>query len=164
LSALLICSKERGYHTLGCLGITLIGFILVCVITGPTPRYICLCILVFGSYASAPLTIVWLAGNTPAPGKRSLVLGFNGWGNLAGVIGSQLFRAEYAPRYLPAFYASLGIIIVAWFGYDSYRFTLKYVNKRRARLMSGWTEEQIETEKRDDVRYADKKYTFVYGL
>jgi len=30
--------------------------------------------------------------------------------------------------------------------------------------MSGWTEEQIETEKRDDVRYADKKYTFVYGL
>lgn len=28
------------------------------------------------------------------PGKRSLVLGVNGWGNLAGVIGSQLYRPE----------------------------------------------------------------------
>ena len=149
---------------MGCLGITLIGFILVCVITAPTPRYICLCILLFGSYASAPLTIVWLSGNTPAPGKRALVLGFNGWGNLAGVIGSQLFRPSYAPRYLPAFYASLGIIIVAWIGYASYRFTLKVVNRRRAKILAGWTEEQIEMEKTDDVRYADKKYTFVYGL
>jgi hypothetical protein len=105
-----------------------------------------------------------LAGNTPAPGKRSLVLGFNGWGNLAGVIGSQLFRPSYAPRYLPAFYASLGIVIVALFGYASYRFTLKYVNKKRAKIIAGWTEEQIETEKTDDVRYADKKLTFVYGL
>jgi hypothetical protein len=91
-------------------------------------------------------------------------LGFNGWGNLAGVIGSQLFRPSYAPRYLPAFYASLGIIIVAWIGYASYRLTLKVVNRRRAKILAGWTEEQIEMEKTDDVRYADKKYTFVYGL
>jgi hypothetical protein len=105
-----------------------------------------------------------LSGNTPAPGKRALVLGFNGWGNLAGVIGSQLFRAEYAPRYLPAFYASLGIIIVAFIGYATYRFTLKFVNTRRAKIVACWTEEQIQTEKIDDVRYADKKLTFVYGL
>ena len=149
---------------MACLGITIVGFILVCVITGPTPRYVSLCILVFGSYASAPLTIAWLSGNTPVPGKRALVLGFNGWGNLAGVIGSQLFRAEYAPRYLPAFYASLGIIIVAWLGYASYRYTLKYVNDKRAKILARWTYDQIQTEKTDDVRYADKKYTFVYGL
>jgi hypothetical protein len=159
-----IHSKERGYHTLGCLVIVLIGLILVCVITAPTPRYVCLCILLFGSYASAPLTIVWLSGNTPAPGKRVLVLGFNGWGNLAGVIGSQLFRASYAPRYLPSFYASLGIIIVALLGYASYRFTLKWVNARRARMIAGWSEAEVEAEKTNDVRYADKKYTFVYGL
>ena len=80
------------------------------------------------------------------------------------MIGSQLFRAEYAPRYLPAFYASLGIIIVAFIGYAAYRFTLKSVNKRRARTIADWSEEQIEDEKINDVRYADKKLTFVYGL
>ena len=80
------------------------------------------------------------------------------------MIGSQLFRAEYAPRYLPAFYASLGIIIVAFIGYAAYRFTLKFVNKRRARTIADWSEEQIEDERINDVRYADKKLTFVYGL
>jgi hypothetical protein len=36
----------------------------------------------------------------PEPGKRALVLGVNGFGNLSGVIGSQLFRKSYAPEYL----------------------------------------------------------------
>jgi hypothetical protein len=66
--------------------------------------------LTFGSYVSAPLTAAWLSGNTPGmqfldhfilkggtniyiePGKRSLVLGMNGFGNLAGIIGSELFQ------------------------------------------------------------------------
>jgi len=107
--------------------------------------------------------MVWLAGNTPAAGKRALVLGFNGWGNLAGIIGSQLFRASYAARYLPAFYASLEIIIASSLGYASYRFTLTWVNKRRAKIIEGWTEAEIQAEKTNDVKYADK-YTFVYAL
>jgi hypothetical protein len=63
-------------------------------------KYAGLCILLFGSYVSAPLTVAWLSGNTPEPGKRALVLGVNGFGNLSGVIGSQLFRKSYAPDYL----------------------------------------------------------------
>jgi hypothetical protein len=55
------------------------------------------------------------------PGKRSLVLGVNGFGNLSGVIGAQLFRAEYAARYLIPFYATLGFIAFALVGYIGYR-------------------------------------------
>jgi hypothetical protein len=51
-------------------------------------RYGALCILQIGAYSAPPLTTAWLANNTPAPGKRTLILGLNGWGNLAGVIGS----------------------------------------------------------------------------
>lgn len=156
--------RERGWHIVGALAINLLGLILVAVITTPVPRFVCLCILLFGSYASAPLTIAWLSSNTPEPGKRSLVLGINGWGNLAGVISSELFRSQFAPRYLVPFYASLAFIGVSMLGYVVYRYALLSVNKRRRRVLESWTAEQVASERTDDVRYADKKMTFVYGL
>lgn len=98
------------------------------------------------------------------PGKRSLVIGINGFGNLSGVIGSQLFRAKYKPRYLVPFYVTLGIIAVALLGYVAYRYTLQAVNRYRAKKVAQWSAEDIEHERTSNKRYADKKYTFVYGL
>ena len=111
--------KERGYHIFCGLLIALVGLIITVTVHGHGGKYAGLCILLFGSYVSAPLTVAWLSGNTPGqshyryletsslltrcatePGKRALVLGVNGFGNLSGVIGSQLFRKSYAPSYL----------------------------------------------------------------
>lgn len=50
-----------------------------------------------GIFTAGPLVAAWLAGNTPWRGTRSVVLGVNGWSNLAGVIAGQLFNAKYAP-------------------------------------------------------------------
>jgi hypothetical protein len=138
--------------------------------------------LTFGSYVSAPLTAAWLSGNTPGmqflghfilkgraniyiePGKRSLVLGMNGFGNLAGIIGSELFQSSYAPRYLIPFYATLGFVAAALVGYLAYRYTLLAVNKWRARQMEGWTDVDREAERLSEKRFGDKKFTFMYGL
>ena len=59
---------ERGYHILGGIGIGVIGLILTVTIDHNSGKYAGLCILLFGCYVSAPLTVAWLAGNTP--GKR----------------------------------------------------------------------------------------------
>lgn len=88
----------------------------------------------------------------------------NGFGNLAGVIGSQLFQAKYAPRYLLPFYVTLGFVATAFIGYLSYRYTFVAVNKWRKGKMEGWTEEEKEEENFSSVRYGDKKYTFTYSL
>lgn len=181
-------SKERGYHIVGGLVICLVGLIMTITILEDHGRYIGLCILLAGSYIMAPLTMAWLSGNTPGkpiaakyiytssrsfqlinrlsaePGKRSLVLGVNGFGNLAGVIGSQLFRPKYAPRYLVPFYAALGFIAFSIIGYLAYRFTLQAVNKHRAQRLSSWSESDIENEQFVETRLGDKKYTFVYSL
>jgi hypothetical protein len=128
--------------------------------------------------------MAWLSGNTPgknnilwpfilliifshvslAPGKRSLVIGVNGFGNLAGVIGSQLFRSEFGPTYLVPLHATLGFIAFSLVGYIAYRFTLRAVNKYRLRKISTWSELDIENERENDLRLGDKKYTFVYSL
>lgn len=99
-----------------------------------------------------------------APGKRSLVIGVNGFGNLAGVIGSQLFRSEYGPTYLIPLHATLGFIAFSLVGYTAYRFMLRAVNKYRIRKMLTWSELDIENERDNDLRLGDKKYTFIYSL
>jgi hypothetical protein len=127
-------------------------------------QYTGLCILLFGSYIAAPLTIAWLSGNTPEPGKRSLILGVNGFGNLAGVIGSQLYKGRYAPRYLLPFYVTLGFVAAALAGYIAYRFSLKAVNKRKEAILADMSIDEVRAERADDKRYADRKWTFMYGL
>ncbi|KIX94011.1 uncharacterized protein Z520_10348 [Fonsecaea multimorphosa CBS 102226] len=156
--------KERGYHIFVSLVIELVGLIITVTVQHHGGKYAGLCILLFGSYVSAPLTVAWLSGNTPEPGKRALVLGVNGFGNLSGVIGSQLFRSSYAPKYLIPFYVTLGFIAVALAGYLAYRFTLAAVNRRRQAKVDAMSPEEIEDEKTNPQRYGDKKYTFIYGL
>jgi predicted MFS family arabinose efflux permease len=156
--------KERGYHILGGLLIGIIGLILTVTITSKVGQYISLCVLLSGVYISAPLTMAWLSGNTPEPGKRALVLGVNGFGNLGGVIGAQLYRQRYRPHYKVPFYVTLGFLAIALVGYVSYRFLLAAVNKRKMAILSTMSAEEIESERLNDRRYADKKFTFMYGL
>ncbi|KAH8626263.1 hypothetical protein IG631_18281 [Alternaria alternata] len=156
--------KERGYHIIIGTFFALVGLIITVTAPSHHAQYAGLCILLFGSYISAPLTVAWLSGNNPEPGKRSLVLGVNGFGNLAGVIGSQLYKKRYAPRYLTPFYATLGFVAAALIGYTAYRFILKAVNRRKMIWAEGRSAEQIEAERLDSTRYADAKMSFLYGL
>ncbi|KAK7421662.1 hypothetical protein QQX98_002129 [Neonectria punicea] len=156
--------KERGYHIVGGILVAITGLILTVTVPSCTGKYISLCVLLSGIYVSAPLTVAWLSGNTPEPGKRSLVLGVNGFGNLGGIIGAQLYRPRFAPDYHVPFYVTLGFLVVALVGYLSYRFMLAAVNKRKQAVLAVMTEEEVEHERLDERRYADKKLTFMYGL
>ncbi|KAH7013237.1 major facilitator superfamily domain-containing protein [Ilyonectria destructans] len=156
--------KERGYHIMGGVLVAITGLVLTVTVPSCTGKYIALCLLLSGIYVSAPLTIAWLSGNTPEPGKRSLVLGVNGFGNLGGVIGAQLYRPKFSPDYHVPFYTTIGFLVVAFIGYLSYRFMLAADNKRKRALLATMTDAEVENERLNDRRYADKKLTFMYGL
>ncbi|PTB38215.1 hypothetical protein M441DRAFT_147051 [Trichoderma asperellum CBS 433.97] len=155
---------ERGWHIIASIAIGIIGLILTVTVKASGGKYAGLCILLFGCYVSAPLTVAWLSGNTPEPGKRTLILGANGFGNLAGIIGSQIFAAKYGPSYRISFYVTLGISIVALLGYTGYRFALAAANRYKKDKMARMTPEELERERTDHTRYGDRKYTFIYGL
>jgi predicted MFS family arabinose efflux permease len=156
--------KERGFHIVGGILVSLVGLTVMLTATSNGSKYGGLCVLLFGSYVAPPLTVAWLSGNTPEPGKRSLVLGVNGWGNLAGVIGSQLYRSEYGPEYKTPLYATVGFVAVSLLGYAAYRYALQTVNMRRVLKLAGMCPEEVQRERTDGTRYADKKWTFIYGL
>jgi Na+/melibiose symporter-like transporter len=77
--------RERLVPILWGLGLLLGGLIGVVIIPANWVllRYISLCILMGGTFVASPLTVAWLTGNTPETGKRSVVLGVNGWGKSA---------------------------------------------------------------------------------
>jgi hypothetical protein len=172
-TAFLLCFSlvSDHFHTrlwpiLVALVIDMIGLIMT--ITIPLDniggRYAGLVILLAGTFIGSPLTVAWLAGNTPEPGKRTIVLGINGWGNLAGIIGSEIFLAEYGPTYHVPLSITLGLVGVSFIGYVVYGITLRLVNRWKAMKVGGMTADEIEEENTSDRRYADRKYTFVYGL
>lgn len=157
--------KNRTYHILGGLAIVLIGLIIIITLplTNTGGRYAGLVVLLAGTFISAPITVAWLAGNTPEPGKRTIILGINGWGNIGGIIGSELFLSKYGPTYHFPLKVTAGLIAASFVGYSCYRLLFLFVNKYKARKVAGMTPEQVEEENMNGTRYADKKWTFVYG-
>ncbi|KAF9741384.1 High-affinity nicotinic acid transporter 1 [Paraphaeosphaeria minitans] len=148
------------------LAIMVLGLILVVVL--PTtagwavPRYIALNVLLSGTFIASPLTVAWISGNTPSPGKRALLLGINGWGNLAGVLSAMLFRPEYeASGYIVPFWWTLGSVTAAAFGYTLLWRNLKAQNARRRDILSNWDEEEIEREKADGRGPLEQNHYFV---
>ena len=95
---------------------------------------------------------------------RTIVLGINGYGNLGGIIGSELFLSRYGPDYHYPLKVTAGLIAVSMLGYAAYGATLVVVNKWKARKLRGMSVEEIQAEKVGEKRYADKKWTFVYGF
>jgi len=149
-----------------------------------TLRYISLVVLLSGSFVASPLTVAWLTNNIPDPGKRSIVLGINGWGNLAGVIAAIIFSPRFEKDgYIVPFWITLACVLVSFVGFVAFRIVIVRTNHQREKIARKWGPEQIERETQyGDVgmvgpltlleklagerftREADMKLTFRYGL
>jgi MFS family permease len=134
------------------LAVMVLGLVLV-VFTPTTkawaiPRYLALNILLSGTFIASPLTVAWISGNTPSPGKRALLLGINGWGNLAGVLSAMLFRPEYAESgYIVPFRWTMVCVAAAAMGYTLLWLAVKAENEYRRGLIREWSENDVEREK-----------------
>jgi len=159
--------RERTFHILVGILIVIIGLIIVIALPleNSHGRYGGLVVLLAGTFIAAPITVAWLSQNTPEPGKRTFILGINGWGNLGGIIGTELFLPKYGPDYHFPMKVTAGLIGVAWVGYACYSLSLRGMNKYKAKKIRNMTPEEIQYEsERTDKRYADRKWTFVYGV
>ncbi|KAE9988416.1 hypothetical protein EG328_011176 [Venturia inaequalis] len=133
-------------------GLGLLSFGLTAVVILPQSwvivRYCALCILMGGTFVASPLTVAWLTGNMPETGKRSVVLGVNGWGNLAGVFSSLLFQPKFAPSYRTPFFVTLSLVLVSFAGYALFRTLIMRMNNTRQMVVSNWSDEDVEAERR----------------
>lgn len=96
--------------------------------------------------------------------KRGVTLGIViGWGNLNGIVASNIYRDEDQPRYLPGHGTVLSYLVLFQLGGSIVQYLLlrKENTKRRTGGRDGWIEnldsQQIEL-------LGDKRPDFIYTL
>lgn len=149
-------SQQRILPILYGLGLIALGLIMTLALSllsvSSTPskvlaQYFSLCVLLSGSFVPSPLTVAWLSGNIPQPGKRAIILGVNGWGNLAGVLAALLFAPRWRDNgYRVPLSITLGFVVFSFLGYLGIEFMLARLNA--ARVKAG--EVCAEDERRND--------------
>jgi len=90
-------TKERSIVVACSIGVAMMGLIVMAVSTDPRVRYGFVHVALAGAFTAGPLIVAWLVSNTPEKGVRALIVGMNGYSNIAGVIAGQLFKPAYAP-------------------------------------------------------------------
>jgi sugar phosphate permease len=88
-----------------------------------------------GIYPTIANTIVWCSNNVEGVYKRGVTLGFViGWGNLNGVVASNIYPTKDAPNYYRGHGTVLGYLVVFLFGGSvATTLLLRAENGRRAR-------------------------------
>ena len=142
-------TKRRFVPVLWGLGLLLVGLTLTVLIPMNRYglRYCALCVLLSGSFVASPLTVAWLTNNTPEPGKRAILIGINGWGNLAGIFLTFLFTQEDRKSgYIRPFIIMLLCVLASFAGYVALWVMLQKENRRRDAITANWTQEEKERE------------------
>lgn len=106
--------KERSIVVACSMMLAVVGLVVMYTSDNPKLRYGFVHVCLAGAFTAGPLIVAWLAGNTPEKvsdrknhcrgfadifqAKRSIIIGMNGYSNLAGVIAGQLYKSKYAPH------------------------------------------------------------------
>jgi hypothetical protein len=142
--------------------LALIGLIVMYTSSEPKLRYVFTHVCLAGAFSAGPLIVGWLANNTPLLGPRSLIIGINGYSNIAGVIAGQLFKPEYAPSYGYPLKVTMILVSVGMLGFLGMRAVYMYTNYWRAKKIVGWDEGQLRAENMgENGRRGDHRWTFV---
>ncbi|KAJ5558736.1 hypothetical protein N7461_002708 [Penicillium sp. DV-2018c] len=155
--------KERSLHTVFGMTLGLIGCVVMATSSNPQVRYGFSHVCLSGVFAGGPLIAVWLAGNTPWKGTRAIILGLNGWSNLAGVIAGQLFKPKYGPSYRFPLIVTMILIAVGMCGFCAVRGLYMIENRRRREEIASWDEARFAMEESSTERRGDQRHTWIYS-
>ncbi|KAI8393430.1 major facilitator superfamily domain-containing protein [Radiomyces spectabilis] len=127
--------NDRAYHAiLGAL-ICLLGYILLVVLTGRSALYAGVCIAVAGIFVINPIVNAWLTSNIAPDMKKSVATAMGvSANNSAGLLGSNIYRASDAPRYIRGH--TINLIFISLFILLAliHRQLLKRTNRIKANL------------------------------
>ncbi|KAH7108375.1 putative high-affinity nicotinic acid transporter [Auriculariales sp. MPI-PUGE-AT-0066] len=129
--------RERSLHLVTALAITMVGFIILGAIDVTAHlhvSYFACFLLCMGSFIPSVFCVSWASNNTLDENRRAVLVALTvAFGNAAGLVSSNVFRAQDEPKYIPA------LITSACFGAAAIVFTtlfggyMRWDNARRDR-------------------------------
>jgi MFS family permease len=147
--------------------ISIIGIAGFCMLLGSSSapvQYAGTFLGALGIYPCIANTISWASNNVEGVYKRGVTLGFViGWGNLNGVVSSNIYRGQDKPRYFLGHGVVLAYLTIFLFGGSiATRFLLQWENRKRVKgERDGWA----EGKSRQEVEMlGDRRPDFLYTL
>lgn len=158
-------TKQRGLCNIACSFLGMTGFIMLIASQNPHVKYAGVFLGAAGIYPCIPNSIVWAANNFEGVYKRGVMMGFVvGWGNLNGVMSSNIYRVQDKPKYTLGHAIVLAYLVLFLFGGSvALRFMLARENKKRRNGdRDGWSEGMSQEEKVHAL--GDQRGDFFYTL
>lgn len=157
-------TRMRGYCNIGVSFFGIIGFSMLLGSTDPNVKYAGTFLGALGIYPCVANTISWASNNVEGVYKRGVTLGFViGWGNLNGVVSSNIYRQRDRPRYLVGHGVVLAYLCLFLLGGSiATHLALRLENRKRRRgdrdaWVEGKSEKEVEL-------LGDKRPDFLYVL
>lgn len=157
-------TQQRGLCNIGMSIFGIAGFSMLLGSSTPGVQYAGTFLGALGIYPCIANTISWTSNNVEGVYKRGVTLGFViGWGNINGVVSSNIYRTKDAPRFFLGHGVVLAYLALFLFGGSIVtRFMLVAENKKRlAGKRDAWVEGKSEQEV---AEMGDKKPDFLYML
>jgi nitrate/nitrite transporter NarK len=155
-------TRQRGLCNIFISIFGIIGFAMLLGSGKPGVQYAGTFLGAIGIYPCIANTISWASNNVEGVYKRGVTLGFViGWGNLNGVVSSNIYRGKDKPRFYLGHGVVLAYLVLFLFGGSVMtRVLLAWENKKRRNGdRDGWAEGRTEKEiemlgdRRPDFQY-----------
>ncbi|KAF7596259.1 hypothetical protein BBP40_002403 [Aspergillus hancockii] len=157
-------TRQRGISNILVSIVGMVGFSMLLGAKSPGARYAGTFLGAMGIYPAISNTISWASNNTEGVYKRGVTLGIViGWGNLNGIVSSNIYRGDDAPKFYPGHGTVLAYLVLFLFGGSVVQYILlRRENTKRRRgdrdhWVHGLDQRQIE-------RLGDKRPDFIYTL
>ena len=158
-------TRCRGYCNIATSIIGAVGFSILLGSSRPRLQYAGTYLGAMGIYPAIPNTISWIANNTEGSLKRAVVLGIVvGFGNLNGIVSSNIYIASQKPRYWTGHGVVLASQIVFLLGGSVFiHLVLRAENARRqSHMLDGVIEDGLTEEQKRIM--GDRRPDFIYTL
>lgn len=127
-------TKLRAPFIIASSSLAIAGFVILIASHRPEVSYGGTILAVSGAYCSAAIVAGWPANNVSGQTKRAVASAVQiSVGNLGGIVGSQLYRPKWAPRFLIGNCVALGYLVGNLFLVSLLWYVLKNENARRDR-------------------------------
>jgi hypothetical protein len=157
-------TQQRGLCNICVSLLGMAGFSMLLGSSKPGIQYAGTFLGAMGIYPCVANTVTWTGNNVEGVYKRGITIGFViGWGNLNGVVSSNIYRARDKPRYFLGHGVVLAYMTLFLFlGSIVTRTLLARENKKRIEgRRDGWIEGKSEKEV---LEMGDKRPDFLYTL
>lgn len=155
-------TKWRGYCNMVVALTGCVGFAMLLGSTNPHVQYAGTFLGAMGIYPTVPNTLSWASNNVEGSLKRGVMVGIVvGWGNMNGVVSSNIYMSQEKPKYTTGHATVLSYMFVCLFGGTvAMHFLLRRENRLRK---MGKRDYLIEGKSEDEIRdLGDIRPDFIY--